>query len=114
MPGAAAAFTWVLWQVLSRLHSVTDSQMLSLRRSNVGGHLMSTKLNEREHRALAHALFHVADVFPRGIGLGTVAGLVERGLLRRDTCPKYGTVGYKTTDAGSLLANQKLAARPSR
>ena len=75
---------------------------------------MSKKLSDRERRALAHALFYVADVFPRGVGQGTVAGLEARGLLRRETCPKYGTVGYKTTAEGSRLSKQELAASPSR
>jgi hypothetical protein len=75
---------------------------------------MSKKLNGRERRALAHALFSVADVFPRGVGQGTVDGLEKRGLLRRETCPRYGTVGYKTTDEGSLIANQKVATSRTR
>jgi hypothetical protein len=75
---------------------------------------MSKKLNDRERRALAHALFDVADVFPRGVGQGTVAGLEARGLLRRETCPKFGTVGYKTTTEGSRLKNWEMAASLSR
>lgn len=71
---------------------------------------MQKKLNARERLALGHAVFHVADVFPRGVGKLTVERLVERGLLARETCPTYGTVGFKTTAEGSRLANAEMQA----
>jgi hypothetical protein len=71
---------------------------------------MARRLTQREFEALRHALGGYEDKasFPRGVGMKTINDLVARGLLEHGTCPTYGTVGWRTTKAGTqALANHR-------
>lgn len=63
-----------------------------------------TKLSNRERRALElmwscpHG-YEMAGAFGRGIGQGTLDGLVDQGLAERGP-DRQGNIGYRITEAG--------------